>query len=1032
MKYNMARTKKHHTTSTDRFSSKLRQALERLQQGDIAAAQAIYKRIIDKDPCHIDALYQLGTSFIHSSDFHKAIYYLSKVITLNPQSSIAHNNLGVALEQTGEYNFARDHFESAVSLDRGNADAYVNLGNAYQRAGDYTKAIDCYESALNIAPSEMAFLGLGNTFREMFEPDKAVHCYEKAIELSPGLIEAYNGIGLVLHENGELDKSARIYQETLDLPGDNTGTRWNYALLKLFCGDFKQGWKGYEYGRLLSNPIRHTLVDSNNEWSGDQSLTDRSILVYAEQGVGDEIMFASCIPELKQLTDNIHIICDKRLADIYRRSFSPTAVHELSDLQSVRQCIIDYDIDFSIPSGSLPRFFRNDISNFRQGRQYLYADQEKSGYWRQRYDDIGYKPKIGISWFGGRDRYVNARRSTNLNDWAGLLSSLDATVINLQYGPCETAITQIFNDHNISIHDWDDSDPLLDLDDFFAKVQTLDLVITIDNSTAHVAGSLGIPTVLLLPEAPDWRWQSQGNTSPWYPSLHLLRKPANTSWAAFISNSRPVVMAMLNKPDDGNTEDVPHQSVPTIGISEVPKGDEESGKINIDILYDTHAHSPVTAAPMKCAVITPVGPGHETILEQCKQSLVRALSVSSGNFSHVEHISVDDSLGRIGRSYARNIAVRAAYERGIDWIFFIDADDLMAPNAFEIASLLSNQYDAIWGKICSFEHTNNQIDERPGQLGETTHLHDIAFNDPYLTLQMGHFIRTEIAIANPFNEHMDTGEDFDYYLRVWNKYRCIRTNALLFINRRGLHSSGPKSANGGDWRIAVENVIDRFCEENEPVTSFYKYDCEIRFLIRNPFDIIQRQLICKDFFEINELEYIRHRIAENTSILEVGANIGNHIVYYSKFTTCGKVIAIEPNPEAIEILKKNLELNNIGNVDIHQLGAGANKARFRLKTRQNNLGATQLLEDADGEIEVARLDDIIHEQIDFIKIDVENMELEVLDGAMLLIDTYRPQILIEVMNSNLDEFHALISRMDYKVTKSFKYVNASNFFIEHA
>ena len=1032
MKHNSAQKKAFRDTPPDRLSTQLNKALELHKNGDISAAKNMYQRIIDRHPQHIDALYLLGTSCINSTDFQKAIYYLSKAVTLNPQSSLIHNNLGVALEYSGDLVSAIEHFGAAIGLDQNNAEAHVNLGNAFQQQGDYNRAVDCYTMALKIAPSEKAYLGIGNTYREMFKPDHALSCYRNAIEISPNLIEAYNGIALIYHEQGKLDEAMQIYRKALSLPCDHTETQWNHALLNLFCGNYVEGWEGYEYGRLVPNAIRQTLLDSDNEWSNSVALTGKSILVYSEQGIGDEIMFSSCIPELKKLTDKIHIMCDKRLADIYRRSFSPVVIHEICDPQSIKQCIVNHDIDYSIPSGSLPRYFRNDISAFGQGRQYLYAAPDKIERWRQRYDALDARPKIGIAWFGGKNNYAKAQRSTVLNDWADLLMELNASFINLQYGDCATSIAKLHNSHGIKIHDWDDSDPLVDMDDYFAKVQALDLVITIDNSTAHVAGSLGVPTFVFLPETPDWRWLSHGNTSPWYASLHLLRKSSTISWKNFISRSKTEIEAFLNNPDNSMTIfSMQKLHTSAIGI-DAREDNEESNSISIEILYDANIQPSAALAQLRCAVITPIGPGHEDILNQCKQSLTKAIDICPGSFVHIEHIFIDDSLGKMGRSHARNIAVRTAYDRGIDWIFFIDADDLMAPNAFEIASLLADQYDAIWGKICSFDHTNNRIDEREGQLGETTHLHDILFNDPYLTLQMGHFVRTKIALANPFNEQMDTGEDFDYYLRVWNKYRCIRINAILFINRRGFHSSGPRSANGSDWRTAVVNVIDRFCEDHEPVTSFSKYNVEVKFLIRNPFDLIQRQLLYKDFFEIKELEFIKNRIVKNACILEVGANIGNHIVYYSKFTSCTKIIAIEPNPDAIAILKKNLQLNDINNVNIQQIGAGADNSRFRLKTKQNNLGATSLVRDVSGDIQVAKLDDITKEHIDFIKIDVENMELDVLEGAKGLIKRNNPLILIEVMNANVDNFKEFLTEINYKIIKTFKNVNASNFFIEPA
>jgi len=164
----------------------------------------------------------------------------------------------------------------------------------------------------------------------------------------------------------------------------------------------------------------------------------------------------------------------------------------------------------------------------------------------------------------------------------------------------------------------------------------------------------------------------------------------------------------------------------------------------------------------------------------------------------------------------------------------------------------------------------------------------------------------------------------------------------------------------------------------------------------------------------------------------VGANIGNHAIYYEKFMEPSKIILIEPNPRAIHLLKKNLGINNCTKMDTSFLGIGAGKKRERFSLRDdqlNNLGAAQLEPAADGDIEVASLDEIIKEEISFIKIDVENMEMDVLEGAKRIIEDHQPDIFIEVMNKNIPEFLNFLGMISYKVRKEFKYMNAVNFYV---
>jgi hypothetical protein len=218
------------------------------------------------------------------------------------------------------------------------------------------------------------------------------------------------------------------------------------------------------------------------------------------------------------------------------------------------------------------------------------------------------------------------------------------------------------------------------------------------------------------------------------------------------------------------------------------------------------------SAALKCAVITPVGPGHEMLVREAQSSVEDAVKFNAGPFSEITFLAMPDLEGQEGRSKRRNEGIDFALAHGFEWLFFLDADDLMAMDAFASVAPYVNDNDAVFGLIAEASAKINpiQVKLRPRQIGATTDIADILQNDPFLTIQMGHFVKAEAASVIRFDVDMDTGEDFKYYLNLWKNFRCRKIDRFLFVNRRGRHSTGPRSADSKSWRETVAKVFKEF------------------------------------------------------------------------------------------------------------------------------------------------------------------------------------------------------------------------------
>jgi tetratricopeptide (TPR) repeat protein/SAM-dependent methyltransferase len=510
----------------------------RQSQGRTRESLNELRRAVELQPHNVDILVRLGRSLQQIGECEEAAGILERALSLQPAHAEACFAAADNEMSRGRHDLAKSRYENGLQLNPDNGKAWVAVGTIFFGDEDYQAAEDCFRSALVIDPNDaVACYNLGNVYKDQWRLDDALDHYDRAIELSPDFAEAHVNRGVVLKSHGRLDEAVDSHTHALQVRPGDAEARFHRSLAMLAMGDFERGWDEYESRwEYEATPRRFPQP----AWDGS-SLRDRKLLVFSEQGIGDEIMFASCLPEIAGRAAECVIECDPRLVPLFARSFPMAKAVAKRSVEfipretdpAISRC------DLQIAIGSLPRYCRRSLADFPRQRRYLASDPALVAKWRERLAELtagrinnpSYGTlNVGISWRGGNKPTIRKRRSTTLDQWQPLFDVPGVNFIRLQYGDCGQELSEIKEKLGVSIHDWDDVDPLRNLDGFAAQIAALDLVISIDNSTVHMAGALGVPVWTLLPFAPNWRWMLGRDDSPWYPTMRLFRQPGPLEW----------------------------------------------------------------------------------------------------------------------------------------------------------------------------------------------------------------------------------------------------------------------------------------------------------------------------------------------------------------------------------------------------------------------------------------------------------------------------------------------------------------------
>ena len=532
-------------------------------------ALQVFQHKLNDNPSDIKFRVGLGDFLQSIGRFEDSIRAYQKALSIDTDAYEAYNNLGVALSKVGRFDQSIQACQNAIRIFPDYFEAYNNLGNIYKEMKQLVQAVKSYQEAIRINPEvEEIYFNLGNVFKELDKHEEAIRSYQQVFRLNPNHVEAYynqgvvlqdqgnfnqavesyqeairinpeyaqayNNYGFILHKRGKFDEAINQYRRAIDLDPTIAQAHTNLGVALLLTGDFKKGWQEYDW-RLkteLSRSDKRTL--QYPRWHGCD-LASKTILVWAEQGIGDQIMFASVLHLLAQKSQRVVVGIEPRLVAIFQRSFPSIAFFSQFDLPDL--CVLGHSIDYQIPIASLGQHFLNIETTFPKQRSYLIPCSEKVQQFEHRYKQLADgRPLIGISWRGGNKGKES--RNISLKQWADLIAMRNFCFINLQYGDVIDEINEFTAATGIPIYSDGQVDSSKDLDDFFAQVAAMDLVVSIANSTAHIAGSLGKPALIFLPHVPDWRWMLDRTDSLWYPEITLLRQSREGSWSDVLQQAK--------------------------------------------------------------------------------------------------------------------------------------------------------------------------------------------------------------------------------------------------------------------------------------------------------------------------------------------------------------------------------------------------------------------------------------------------------------------------------------------------------------
>jgi tetratricopeptide (TPR) repeat protein len=493
-----------------------------LSSGQFVRAANLSNKLLLKDPNNIQALIILGEALLRNEQFAEALVTCARVVELDNKNLKGINNFGAALLRNNKYTDAIEIYEYGLSIDPNNYDFLVNICNAYQGVGWPEKALKTAMQAIEINPKGfMAYNNLGTALGELMYLSESRQAYLTANNLNSDYLPTIINLAQLEIKFGNHLAGLQHYEKALKHKNITASyvelIKYYMSYSLLYLGEINIGWDYYDYGFTPLLPMgtwRSIRKFSQPRWNGDLQ-EKKTVLIWREQGLGDEILFSTCLKQLADAGMSVILECDPRLIDIYQRTYPEFKVRPQS-VDSFEYPLHD-DFELQCPIGSLPRYFRRSLSDFNVDNRRWIPSAAKVENISNRLMPYKNKILVGVCWSSGKLHASRNMHYTNLYDWKPLLLQPNLQFVNLHYGECEDEIIAVERELGIQILRWNDIDLRNDLEAVIALISLLDCVCTVGTAVAMLSGMTGTTTNLLLQKS--WVLLGQTECYPWFENI---------------------------------------------------------------------------------------------------------------------------------------------------------------------------------------------------------------------------------------------------------------------------------------------------------------------------------------------------------------------------------------------------------------------------------------------------------------------------------------------------------------------------------
>jgi tetratricopeptide (TPR) repeat protein len=512
--------------------------LRELGQADAAVGH--FRRAIQLNPAFVDAQMNLGRMWLALRCEQEASEVFETAVRLDPSLAAAHIELGRALATLGRCSDGLASCERALRISPNNANALILHARILHLLARYSEALTASGRALDRDPNNTdAIITRVTVLLELDQTDDAIAGADRCIALDPNKAEAYRCRARALQILGRHIEAIADYKKAIELAPGSDLAKWNASASFLCLGRFAEGWKHYEFQWSPDLAIAPLRGYSQPRWSGQY--VPGTLLIWGGQGLGDQILYGSTIPELNRYAERVIIEVEPRLVPLFARSFP------YADIAPLRSTLNTEHIDAHEALSNVPMHLRRSWDEFPvRDRGYLEPNSVRVRALRERLS-IDQRPIIGLNWISRSDK-IGRHKSAQLKDFETLLRMPEYRFIDLQYGDTSTERESVERELGVKIEHLDDIDNTNDIDGLAALIAACDAVLSVSNTTAHLAGALGVSTLVMVPfgQGHLWYWFLDRPTSPWYSSVQVRFQHRGQSWAELIEASLPALACLAS------------------------------------------------------------------------------------------------------------------------------------------------------------------------------------------------------------------------------------------------------------------------------------------------------------------------------------------------------------------------------------------------------------------------------------------------------------------------------------------------------